>query len=95
MGMDTGLTVTHPLTGEQVPVWVANYVLMSYGSGAVMAVLRMMNATLNLPINTSCLSIASFMIDQITNQWTNKVNSLMQRLGKTGMAISKMAWDGY
>nr|WP_312276960.1 leucine--tRNA ligase [Moraxella sp. CTOTU46711] len=38
MGMDTGLTVTHPLTGEQVPVWIANYVLMSYGSGAVMAV---------------------------------------------------------
>lgn len=38
MGMDTGLTVTHPLTGRQVPVWVANYVLMSYGSGAVMAV---------------------------------------------------------
>ena len=38
MGMATGLTVTHPLTGEQVPVWVANYVLMSYGSGAVMAV---------------------------------------------------------
>ena len=38
MGMDTGLTVTHPLTGEQVPVWVANYVLISYGSGAVMAV---------------------------------------------------------
>ncbi|MGP9491074.1 leucine--tRNA ligase [Psychrobacter sp. AOP7-B1-24] len=38
VGMDTGLTVTHPLTGEEVPVWVANYVLMSYGSGAVMAV---------------------------------------------------------
>lgn len=38
IGMDTGLTVTHPLTGEQLPVWVANYVLMSYGSGAVMAV---------------------------------------------------------
>ncbi|CAM4060624.1 leucine--tRNA ligase [Psychrobacter arenosus] len=37
-GMDTGLTVTHPLTGEKVAVWVANYVLMSYGSGAVMAV---------------------------------------------------------
>lgn len=37
-GMDTGVTVTHPITGEQVPVWVANYVLMSYGSGAVMAV---------------------------------------------------------
>lgn len=37
-GMDTGLHVTHPLTGEQVPVWVGNYVLMSYGEGAVMAV---------------------------------------------------------
>jgi leucyl-tRNA synthetase len=37
-GMNTGLTVTHPLTGEQVPVWVGNYVLMTYGEGAVMAV---------------------------------------------------------
>ncbi len=36
--MDTGLTVTHPLTGEQIPVWVGNYVLMGYGEGAVMAV---------------------------------------------------------
>ncbi len=38
LGMDTGLRATHPLTGEAVPVWVANYVLMDYGSGAVMAV---------------------------------------------------------
>ena len=37
-GMPTGLLVTHPLTGEQVPVWVGNYVLMSYGDGAVMGV---------------------------------------------------------
>ncbi|WP_428820637.1 leucine--tRNA ligase [Microbulbifer sp. MCCC 1A16149] len=37
-GMDTGLKAIHPLTGEEVPVWVANYVLMDYGSGAVMAV---------------------------------------------------------
>ncbi len=37
-GVDTGLTVSHPLTGEKVPVWVGNYVLMSYGEGAVMAV---------------------------------------------------------
>ena len=37
-GMPTGLFVTHPLTGEQVEVWVGNYVLMSYGDGAVMAV---------------------------------------------------------
>ena len=36
--MPTGLFVTHPLTGEQVDVWVGNYVLMSYGDGAVMGV---------------------------------------------------------
>lgn len=37
-GMATSLAVTHPLTGEQLPVWVANFVLMEYGTGAVMAV---------------------------------------------------------
>jgi leucyl-tRNA synthetase len=37
-GMDTGLTVEHPLTGDPLPVWVANFVLMGYGSGAVMSV---------------------------------------------------------
>ncbi|WP_103018273.1 leucine--tRNA ligase [Alicycliphilus denitrificans] len=37
-GMPTGLFVTHPLTGEQIEVWVGNYVLMSYGDGAVMGV---------------------------------------------------------
>ena len=37
-GMNTGLFVTHPLNGEKLPVWVANYVLMGYGEGAVMAV---------------------------------------------------------
>ena len=37
-GMKTGLTVTHPLTGAAVEVWVGNYVLMSYGDGAVMGV---------------------------------------------------------
>ncbi|HEX4985873.1 MAG TPA: leucine--tRNA ligase [Burkholderiales bacterium] len=37
-GMPTGLFVEHPLTGARVPVWVGNYVLMSYGEGAVMGV---------------------------------------------------------
>ena len=37
-GMPTGLSVTHPLTGEAVPLWVGNYVLMGYGDGAVMGV---------------------------------------------------------
>ncbi len=37
-GAFSGLYVTHPLTNEKVPVWIANYVLMNYGTGAVMAV---------------------------------------------------------
>ncbi|KMZ28194.1 leucine--tRNA ligase [Haemophilus influenzae] len=37
-GMATGLFAVHPLTGEKLPIWVANFVLMHYGTGAVMAV---------------------------------------------------------
>ncbi len=37
-GLPLGLSVVHPLTGKTVPVWIANFVLMDYGSGAVMAV---------------------------------------------------------
>lgn len=37
-GLFSGLYATHPVNGEQIPIWIANYVLMNYGSGAVMAV---------------------------------------------------------
>ena len=37
-GVDTGLKAIHPISGEEVPVWTANFVLMEYGSGAVMSV---------------------------------------------------------
>lgn len=37
-GIDLGMTARHPISGEQVPVWCANFVLMTYGTGAVMAV---------------------------------------------------------
>ena len=37
-GIDTGLSAIHPVSGETVPVWIANFVLMGYGTGAVMAV---------------------------------------------------------
>jgi leucyl-tRNA synthetase len=37
-GIDTGLKAIHPVSGEEVPVWVANFVLMGYGTGAVMSV---------------------------------------------------------
>jgi len=38
LGMDTGFKAIHPVSGEQVPIFIANFVLMNYGSGAVMAV---------------------------------------------------------
>jgi len=37
-GVDTGLKAVHPISGAEVPIWVANFVLMAYGSGAVMSV---------------------------------------------------------
>jgi leucyl-tRNA synthetase len=37
-GMDTGIKAVHPVSGDEIPVWVANFVLMGYGTGAVMAV---------------------------------------------------------
>ncbi len=37
-GVDSGIKATHPITGDQVPVWIANFVLMGYGTGAVMSV---------------------------------------------------------
>ncbi len=38
LGFDTGVTARHPFTGEQLPVYIANFVLMDYGTGAIMAV---------------------------------------------------------
>lgn len=37
-GIDTGMIATHPITGDSLPIWIANFVLMQYGSGAVMCV---------------------------------------------------------
>ena len=38
VGMFTGSYATHPITGKEVPIWIANYVLADYGTGAVMGV---------------------------------------------------------
>ena len=37
-GCDTGLTAVNPFSGERIPVWIGNFVLMGYGTGAIMAV---------------------------------------------------------
>ncbi|MBS0358693.1 MAG: leucine--tRNA ligase, partial [Proteobacteria bacterium] len=38
LGIDTGFKAIHPITGEEIPIWIANFVLLEYGSGAVMSV---------------------------------------------------------
>ncbi len=38
MGINTGLYALHPITGDKIPIWIANFVLMHYGFGAVMGV---------------------------------------------------------
>ena len=52
-GVATGGSVQHPFTGEAVPVWIADYVLPDYGTGAVMGVPAMTAAILPLPSNTT------------------------------------------
>jgi leucyl-tRNA synthetase len=46
----------HPVTGERVPIWVANFVLMGYGTGAVMAVPATTSATGSSHRSTNCRS---------------------------------------
>ncbi len=46
--MATGLFAIHPLTGEKLPIWVANFVLMHYGTAQSWQFQHMTNATLNL-----------------------------------------------
>jgi leucyl-tRNA synthetase len=60
-GMPTGLVVRHPLTGADVPVWVGNYVLMTYGEGAVMGVPAHDERDFEFAKNTPCPSCPSSM----------------------------------
>lgn len=75
-GMDTGLFVHHPLTDEKLPVWVANYVLMAYGEGAVMAVpahdQRDFEFALRykLPIKTVIRPVTGELSEPLTEAWT-------------------------
>lgn len=53
-GFDTGHTVTHPFTGETLPIYVANFILMDYGTGAITVCLPTTNVTGILPPNIIC-----------------------------------------
>ena len=58
-GAFTGRYVVNPVNGEKVPVWVADYVVADYGTGAVMAVPCGDQATLSLPVKSTCRSCRS------------------------------------
>ena len=90
-GMRTGLFVQHPLTGEQVEVWVGNYVLMTYGEGAVMAVPGHDERDFgfakkySLPIK-QVIKVGDLVID--TNAWQESYGS------KDGHCINSGKYDG-
>lgn len=50
-GIFTGAYAINPVNGKKVPIWISDYVLASYGTGAIMAVPHMIHVTMNLPRN--------------------------------------------
>ncbi|MGE8061300.1 leucine--tRNA ligase [Pseudomonas sp. NPDC089547] len=89
-GMATSLLVEHPLTGEKLPVWVANYVLMHYGDGAVMAVPAHDERDFefahkyNLPVKAVVRTSAG---DEVGNEW-------QAAYGEHGQLINSAEFDG-
>ncbi|WNW13301.1 leucine--tRNA ligase [Pseudomonas sp. DTU_2021_1001937_2_SI_NGA_ILE_001] len=89
-GMPTSLFVEHPLTGEKLPVWVANYVLMHYGDGAVMAVPAHDERDFefarkyDLPVKAVVRTSAG---DEVGSEW-------QAAYGEHGQLINSGAFDG-
>ena len=89
-GMPTSLFVEHPLTGEKLPVWVANYVLMHYGDGAVMAVPAHDERDFefahkyNLPVKAVVRTSAG---DEVGDEW-------QAAYGEHGQLINSGEFDG-
>ncbi|MEC4560963.1 leucine--tRNA ligase [Pseudomonas inefficax] len=89
-GMATSLLVEHPLTGEKLPVWVANYVLMHYGDGAVMAVPAHDERDFefahkyNLPVKAVVRTSAG---DEVGSEW-------LAAYGEHGQLINSGKFDG-
>ncbi|SIR38909.1 leucine--tRNA ligase [Pseudomonas putida] len=89
-GMATSLLVEHPLTGEKLPVWVANYVLMHYGDGAVMAVPAHDERDFefahkyNLPVKAVVRTSAG---DEVDSEW-------QAAYGEHGQLINSAEFDG-
>ena len=90
-GVETGLFALHPITGEQLPIWIANFVLIEYGTGAVIECAGRMTSVIgSLPPNTNCLYAKSFFL-LIPHK---KVTSLNKHLPEKGVLNHSADWDG-
>ena len=88
-GVDTGYKAIHPLTGEAIPVWAANFVLMEYGTGAVMAVPGHDQRDYGLPASTVSTSSRS--------SWPLMARTRSLRTGadrKKGVLFNSGEFDG-
>jgi len=63
LGVFTGAYGVHPLTGEKIPVWIANFVLTDYGTGALMAV-RVMTPVTSLLLRSTNFPLKSYCENQ-------------------------------
>ena len=97
-GIFTGLFVIHPLTGSKLPIWIANYVLMGYGEGAVMAVpahderdfefAKRYNLSIKQVISAPTGSHSEYDSEFSTTQWKDWYSS------KKGVCINSGKYDG-
>ena len=101
-GVPTGLFVTHPLTGEQVEVWVGNYVLMGYGEGAVMAVPAHDERDFgfakkyNLPIRQVIKAEQYLMFERsLQNNSLSETVRLEHQQALEFLAFSNLEWKGW
>jgi leucyl-tRNA synthetase len=90
-GIDTGFKVRHPLTGAEVPVWIGNYVLMSYGEGAVMGVPGHDERDFAFALK---YGLPILQVIDVEQKPYDKAQWQEWYAGKTGVCVNSGAYDG-
>ncbi|MCZ4304246.1 leucine--tRNA ligase [Zoogloeaceae bacterium G21618-S1] len=91
-GMPTGLRVVHPISGEYLPVWVANYVLMGYGEGAVMAVPA--HDERDFAFATKYKLPITMVVESTQNTYDDVVVPWMDAYGEPGKLVNSGKYNG-